>query len=190
MLSTATAVPVANSDPVMDLVEEQEQLMELSTTIEDIINSDCSLVEKKESLLQLKNDFEDIENFPWDIFLVIVSSNLVMILFPTIGIPINVILSLIWGVDAVIFTFFQDPKFYPPTDPLEYILSFIIHFIFYTSYFFLLGPVVNVAMTLKRIQIILEDLGILPNQSTTQTNIIALENLSSEPYDIHTVRQA
>ncbi len=184
MLSTATAVPMANSEPVMDLVEEQEQIMELSTTIEDIINSDCSLLEKKESLLQLKNNFKDIENFPWGIFLVIVSSYLFMILFPTVAIPMNVILSVILGFIYTIDDFFYNPKYFPPTNPIAYVLAFIAHFIVYSSYNFLLGPVSTLGIILITILFILEDRGILPDQSLTKTNNLTLKNLSLESIDI------
>ncbi len=96
MISTATAVPVANAEPVMDMVEENEELLELKESIEVIINSYLSTEEKKDDILQLFNDFEEIdanvlENILWAVFMI--SFYLLMIAFPTPVIIINLIIT-------------------------------------------------------------------------------------------------
>ncbi len=136
MISTATAVPVANSEPVMDLVEEQEQLMELSTTIEDIINSDCSLVEKKESLLQLIID----EDITLEIFLLL-CFYVLMIIFPIAGITLNVIIALYFASVDIL----EDTPYHRPPDT---ILEFITEFVTFFCINIVIGPFLAIYMLL------------------------------------------
>ncbi len=177
MVSTATALPVATSEPVMDLVEEQEQMMELNTQIQSIINSDKSFLEKKEGLLQLINDL-DISNNPQStsaigpfllllpLVLFLASINFVMMSLYPIWIPIDVILSIF---SAVVFTIVAIDLEYI-SNPFEYILNFFFWFILS----FILGPPFSIVMIQEFFEPDPENSGFLTQRLLTEKNLLPL----------------
>jgi|GEM_PF-6694687 len=95
MLSTATAVPVANSEPVMDLVEEHEELQILLDKINEIQNLDISLKEKQtmiQDLIDIDGDYLLLNLF---IIYCVIFPKLPLIMWLSIFI-LNYILSIIY----------------------------------------------------------------------------------------------
>jgi len=187
MVSTATALPVASSEPVMDLVEEQEQILELKTTIENIINSDCSLSEKKEGLLQLINDLK-LNNNPQStsafdpmylilILFFLLSAPITYYLMydnPTVYIPINIALSVFLAVLEIIYAI--------ENNELSNIFEYIPYFIEIFVLGFIFGIPFNLVMILEAWEALTENRDILSDKFIAEANLLPLKKHSIQPY--------